>query len=257
LAFVHRSSSSSFIVYSCIPQSVRPPVGALPQIRAYVFSVFFFFFLIFGSLKVYIFTGTGQSVLKTGDRQWFYFTPRSRKYPNAARSGRGTATGFWKAAGKDRVIVYNSRSVGLKKTLVFYRGRAPTGERTDWVMHEYTMNEEELDRCTNAKVFITIICWSLSFICSKLLGIIGSCILMDLKIRTKLVGVIGCRILMDLKIQTKSSVIGSMIFKSVLKSCVIGLMIHKFYIKSSVIQSYGFTNIFDLIMDLNGFVWIF
>ena len=62
---------------------------------------------------------------------------------------------------------------------------------------------------------------------------------------------------MDLKIRTKSSVISSMIFKSVLKSCVIGLMIHKFYIKSSVIQSYGFTNIFDFIIDLNGFVWIF
>ncbi|CAN7046514.1 unnamed protein product [Brassica oleracea var. botrytis] len=98
----------------------------------------------------------GQSVLKTGDRQWFYFTPRSRKYPNAARSGRGTATGYWKATGKDRVIVYNSRSVGLKKTLVFYRGRAPTGERTDWVMHEYTMNEEELDRCTNAKLYLQV-----------------------------------------------------------------------------------------------------
>ena len=62
---------------------------------------------------------------------------------------------------------------------------------------------------------------------------------------------------MDLKIRTKSSVIGSMILKYVLKLCVIGLMIHKFYIKSSVIQSYGFTNIFDFIMDLNGFVWIF
>ena len=72
-----------------------------------------------------------------------------------------------------------------------------------------------------------------------------------------LVGGIGCCILMDLKIRTKSSVIGSMIFKSVLESCVIGLMIHKFYIKSSVIQSYRFTNIFDFIMDLNGFVWIF
>ena len=68
-----------------------------------------------------------------------------------------------------------------------------------------------------------------------------------------LVGVIGCCILMDLKIRTKSSVIGSMIFKSVLKSCVIDLMIHKFCIKSSVIQSYGFTNIFDFIMDLFGF----
>ena len=60
-----------------------------------------------------------------------------------------------------------------------------------------------------------------------------------------------------LKIRTISSVIGSVIFKSVLKSCVIGLIIHKFYIKSSVIQSYGFTNIFDFIIDLNRFVWIF
>ncbi|ESQ33366.1 hypothetical protein EUTSA_v10007221mg [Eutrema salsugineum] len=98
----------------------------------------------------------GQSVLKTGDRQWFYFTPRNRKYPNAARSGRGTATGYWKATGKDRIIVYNSRPVGLKKTLVFYRGRAPNGERTDWVMHEYTMDEEELMRCKNVKDYYAL-----------------------------------------------------------------------------------------------------
>ncbi|CAA7018674.1 unnamed protein product [Microthlaspi erraticum] len=98
----------------------------------------------------------GQSLLKTGDRQWFYFTPRSRKYPNAARSGRCTTSGYWKATGKDRVIEYNSRSVGLKKTLVFYRGRAPKGERTDWVMHEYTMDEDELDRCKNAKDYYAV-----------------------------------------------------------------------------------------------------
>ncbi|KFK45123.1 hypothetical protein AALP_AA1G347100 [Arabis alpina] len=98
----------------------------------------------------------GQSVLKTGDRQWFYFTPRSRKYPNAARSGRCTGSGYWKATGKDRVIEYNSRSVGLKKTLVFYRGRAPNGERTDWVMHEYTMDEEELGRCKNVKDYYAL-----------------------------------------------------------------------------------------------------
>ncbi|ESQ33370.1 hypothetical protein EUTSA_v10007196mg [Eutrema salsugineum] len=98
----------------------------------------------------------GLSVLKSGDRQWFYFTPRSRKYPNAARSSRGTATGYWKATGKDRVIVYNSRPVGLKKTLVFYRGRAPNGERTDWVMHEYTMDEEELGRCKNVKDYYAL-----------------------------------------------------------------------------------------------------
>ena len=69
--------------------------------------------------------------------------------------------------------------------------------------------------------------------------------------------VIGCCILMDLKIRTKSSVISSMIFKYILKLCVIGLVIYKLYIKSNVIQSYGFTNKFDFIIDLNEFVWIF
>lgn len=87
------------------------------------------------------------SILKTGDRQWFFFSPRERRYPNAARSNRATEHGYWKATGRDRIITCNSRAVGVKKTLVFYKGRAPSGVRTDWVMHEYTMDENELQRC--------------------------------------------------------------------------------------------------------------
>lgn len=96
------------------------------------------------------------SILQTGDRQWFFFNPRDRKYPNGARSNRATRHGYWKATGKDRTIISNSRSVGLKKTLVFYRGRAPNGERTDWVMHEYTLDEEELKRCQNAQEYYAL-----------------------------------------------------------------------------------------------------
>jgi hypothetical protein len=35
----------------------------------------------------------------------------------------------------------DGRLVGRRKTLVFYRGRAPRGEKTGWAMHEYTMGE--------------------------------------------------------------------------------------------------------------------
>ncbi|KAL4273408.1 hypothetical protein GQ457_13G022780 [Hibiscus cannabinus] len=56
----------------------------------------------------------GQSILKSGDRQWFFFCPRDRK------------------------------------------GRAPSGDRTDWVMHEYTLDEEELQRCQNVKDYYAL-----------------------------------------------------------------------------------------------------
>ncbi|RRT42055.1 hypothetical protein B296_00057384 [Ensete ventricosum] len=84
-----------------------------------------------------------KSALKSGDKQWYFFSPRDRKYPNGSRSNRATKFGYWKTTGKDRTISQNSKAMGNKKTLVYYHGRAPKGERTNWVMHEYTLDEQD------------------------------------------------------------------------------------------------------------------
>ncbi|KAK7356556.1 hypothetical protein VNO80_15830 [Phaseolus coccineus] len=86
------------------------------------------------------------SKLKTKDLEWYFFSALDRKYGNGSRTNRATEKGYWKTTGKDRPVAHGDRIVGMKKTLVYHIGRAPHGRRTNWVMHEYKMLDEELTR---------------------------------------------------------------------------------------------------------------
>lgn len=76
-----------------------------------------------------------------GERELFFFVPRDERCQNnRGRPNRITASGYWKATGSDRSVREdNCKCIGLKKTLVFYRGRAPLGQKTDWIMNEYRL----------------------------------------------------------------------------------------------------------------------
>uniref|UniRef100_A0ACD6A084 Uncharacterized protein n=1 Tax=Avena sativa TaxID=4498 RepID=A0ACD6A084_AVESA len=90
--------------------------------------------------------GVGQEDPTT---EYYFFSYKDRKYPSGTRTNRATAAGFWKATGRDKPVLSSSTSsspaavIGMRKTLVFYRGRAPNGRKTDWIIHEYRLQSNE------------------------------------------------------------------------------------------------------------------
>ncbi|XP_052735982.1 transcription factor JUNGBRUNNEN 1 isoform X2 [Vigna angularis] len=77
-----------------------------------------------------------------GEKEWYFFCIRGRKYRNSIRPNRVTGSGFWKATGIDKPIYCVKEPhecIGLKKSLVYYRGSAGKGTKTDWMMHEFRL----------------------------------------------------------------------------------------------------------------------
>ncbi|XP_045830919.1 protein CUP-SHAPED COTYLEDON 3-like [Trifolium pratense] len=80
-------------------------------------------------------------VAKLNATEWYFFSFRDRKYATGFRTNRATTSGYWKATGKDRTVFdpMSGEVVGMRKTLVFYRNRAPNGIKTGWIMHEFRL----------------------------------------------------------------------------------------------------------------------
>ncbi|XP_023548957.1 NAC domain-containing protein 21/22-like [Cucurbita pepo subsp. pepo] len=76
---------------------------------------------------------------KLNGKEWYFFSFRDRKYATGQRANRATLEGYWKATGKDRTVMNpkTGQVIGMRKTLVFYRKRAPNGIKTGWIMHEF------------------------------------------------------------------------------------------------------------------------
>ncbi|XP_019188425.1 PREDICTED: protein CUP-SHAPED COTYLEDON 3-like [Ipomoea nil] len=85
-------------------------------------------------------------VAKLNSSEWYFFSFRDRKYATGFRTNRATTSGYWKATGKDRTVIDPTTRaiVGMRKTLVFYKNRAPNGIKTGWIMHEFRLENPHI-----------------------------------------------------------------------------------------------------------------
>ncbi|KAG2678467.1 hypothetical protein I3760_11G003100 [Carya illinoinensis] len=105
------------------------------------------------------------------EQEMYFFSHKEARYRNGNRTKRTTNSGYWKAAGSDKKILSSTKNheVGMKKTLVFYRGKPSLGLRTDWIMHEYRLVDEGIAACNFSQNSIdqTLDNWVLCRIFSK------------------------------------------------------------------------------------------
>nr|VDD27371.1 unnamed protein product [Brassica oleracea] len=101
-----------------------------------------------------------------GEKEWYFFSHRDRKYPNGSRPNRAAGTGYWKATGADKPIG-KPKTLGIKKALVFYAGKAPRGVKTNWIMHEYRLANVDRSASSNKMNNLRLDDWVLCRIYNK------------------------------------------------------------------------------------------
>ncbi|OMP09489.1 No apical meristem (NAM) protein [Corchorus olitorius] len=129
-------------LYKYNPWELPSLCSLLPNHRIYSFLILsYYHVLILTSSRST--TALFAEKASFGEDEWYFFSPRDRKYPNGERPNRAAASGYWKATGTDKPILTSSgsKNIGVKKALVFYTGRPPKGVKTEWIMNEYRLLE--------------------------------------------------------------------------------------------------------------------
>ncbi|KAL6545889.1 hypothetical protein OROGR_009763 [Orobanche gracilis] len=87
----------------------------------------------------------------SGNKEWYFFTQRDRRYPNGNRPKRSVeGVGWWKATAGDKSIRSRGKIVGKKQVLVFYFGKNKSDEeKTNWIMHEYKLSASSTSPSSN------------------------------------------------------------------------------------------------------------
>ncbi|KAM7275654.1 hypothetical protein ACFE04_017520 [Oxalis oulophora] len=119
-----------YLIRKCTSQPLSVPINLIAEIDLYKFDPWQL-----------------PDMAMYGEKEWYFFSPRDRKYPNGSRPNRAAGTGYWKATGADKPIG-TPKPLGIKKALVFYAGKAPKGVKTNWIMHEYRL--ANVDRSATA-----------------------------------------------------------------------------------------------------------
>lgn len=74
-----------------------------------------------------------------GDKIWYFFSPKYRKYLNGYQPNRAAGDGYWKATGANKPVDHKDQVVGLKKALIYYEGKLghENSKKTNWIMQEF------------------------------------------------------------------------------------------------------------------------
>ncbi|XP_073047715.1 NAC domain-containing protein 72-like [Primulina eburnea] len=74
-----------------------------------------------------------------GKKEWHFFSIREAS-KNRKGAKRTTGDGYWRASVANKAVFYDGRIVGYRKGLEYLRGIPSKGEKTPWLMHEYTLH---------------------------------------------------------------------------------------------------------------------